>query len=650
MTEPRRIVPFDGPIDADVDLPGSKSISNRALLAAALATGPSAITGLLRAEDTEAMLGAIRALGATVDSTGDTVRIDGAGLVKRPETETIIDALQSGTTSRFMLPTLAATPGFWVLTGDEQLLLRPFGDQIDALRSLGAEIVELGETGHLPLRIRGRRLTGGRVQLRGDASSQFLSGLLLAGPLMSDGLTVELTTELVSRPYVELTASVMESFGINVECREREFVVVAGTYSGTEFAVEPDASAASYFFGAAAVAGGRVLVRGLGTDSVQGDVGFVDVLETMGATVTKRPDSIEVTVAGQLGGVAVDMSQISDTAQTLAAVAATASGVTEVDGIGFIQGKETRRVDAVVDELTRLGIDAEVTGDGFRLVGGAPKGAVVDSYDDHRMAMSFALLGLVVDGISIDNPDCVAKTFPEFWDVLESLRPSAEPPRVPVQPPKVVALDGPAGSGKSTVATALAAELGVRHFDTGAMYRAVAYAVLTRGVDVDDAEAVADVARSADISIDDRVVVDGVDVTEAIRSHEVTAVVSATSAIPDVRSELVRLQREWAHQQDGAVLDGRDIGTVVFPDAPVKAFLTASVEVRAKRRFAETTGLSLEEIAADIERRDHADSTRATSPLKAADDALVIDTSDRSVTGIVAELVSLTRAAWEEIS
>jgi len=214
--------------------------------------------------------------------------------------------------------------------------------------------------------------------------------------------------------------------------------------------------------------------------------------------------------------------------------------------------------------------------------------------------------------------------------------------------PKVVALDGPAGSGKSTVATALAAELGVRHFDTGAMYRAVAYAVLDSGVDVEDVDAVADVARRVDIKMDDRVVVDGVDATIAIRSHEVTAIVSATSAIPAVRSELVRLQREWVGQQDGAVLDGRDIGTVVFPDAPVKAFLTASVEVRAERRFAETTGQTLEDIEADIERRDHADSTRATSPLKAADDAIIIDTSDRAVADIVAELVSLTRVAWEE--
>ena len=405
--------------------------------------------------------------------------------------------------------------------------------------------------------------------------------------------------------------------------------------------MEPDASAASYFFGAASVMGGRVKVLGLGTDSIQGDVGFVDVLETMGATVTKRTDSIEVSVSGRLAGVTVDMSQISDTAQTLAAVAATASGVTEVGGIGFIQGKETRRVDAVVRELNRLGIEADVTEDGFRLVGGVTRPAVVDTYDDHRMAMSFALLGLVSEGISIDNPACVTKTFPSFWEVLESLRPERSML-------KVVALDGPAGSGKSTVATALAAELGVRHFDTGAMYRAVAYAVLDSGVDVEDVDAVADVARRVDIKMDDRVVVDGVDATTAIRSHEVTAIVSATSAIPAVRSELVRLQREWVGQQDGAVLDGRDIGTVVFPDAPVKAFLTASVEVRAERRFAETTGQTLEDIEADIERRDHADSTRTTSPLKAADDAIIIDTSDRAVADIVAELVSLTRAAWEE--
>ena len=563
-----------------------------------------------------------------------------------------IDARQSGTTSRFLLPALAATPGSWVLTGDEQLLQRPFGDQIAALRSLGADISELDQVGHLPLQISGRLLAGGTVELRGDASSQFLSGLLLSGPLMAEGLTIGLTTDLVSRPYVELTASVMRRFGIEVECGDERFVVSPGSYRSADLVVEPDASAASYFFGAAAVTGGRVLVRGLGSDSVQGDLGFVDVLEAMGAKVTRQPDSTEVSAPEPLRGVTVDMSQISDTAQTLAAVAATADGVTEVDGIGFIQGKETRRVDAVVHELNRLGIEAEVTGDGFRLVGGEIRPAVVDSYDDHRMAMSFALVGLVADGVSIGNPECVAKTFPEFWEVLESLRPPLSVPKVSSankvsSVPKVVALDGPAGSGKSTVATRLAAELGVRHFDTGAMYRAVAHAVLQRGVAIEDVEAVAEVARTVDIRIDDRVTVDGVDATTAIRSHAVTAVVSATSAIPAVRTELVRLQREWAQQQNGAVLDGRDIGTVVFPDAPVKAFLTASVEVRAKRRFAETTGLTLEEITADIERRDHADSTRETSPLKPADDAVLIDTSGRDVADIVAELVSLTHAAWE---
>jgi 3-phosphoshikimate 1-carboxyvinyltransferase len=641
MSEQRRIVPFDGPIDADVVLPGSKSMSNRVLLAAAVARGSSSISGILRAEDTEAMLGAIQAVGAIVESTGDSAVVTGRGASDDPDNEVMIDAVQSGTTSRFMLPVLAATPGNWVLTGDDQLLRRPFGNQIEALRSLGADIAELGEPDRLPLQIRGRRLAGGRVLLRGDVSSQFLSGLLLAAPLMTEGLAIEVTTELVSRPYVEMTASVMRRFGVDVGCGEREFVVAPGAYRGTDIVVEPDASAASYFFGAASVMGGRVKVLGLGTDSIQGDVGFVDVLETMGATVTKRTDSIEVSVSGRLAGVTVDMSQISDTAQTLAAVAATASGVTEVGGIGFIQGKETRRVDAVVRELNRLGIKADVTEDGFRLVGGVTRPAVVDTYDDHRMAMSFALLGLVSEGISIDNPACVTKTFPRFWEVLESLRPERSML-------KVVALDGPAGSGKSTVATALAAELGVRHFDTGAMYRAVAYAVLDSGVDVEDVDAVADVARRVDIKMDDRVVVDGVDATTAIRSHEVTAIVSATSAIPAVRSELVRLQREWVGQQDGAVLDGRDIGTVVFPDAPVKAFLTASVEVRAERRFAETTGQTLEDIEADIERRDHADSTRTTSPLKAADDAIIIDTSDRAVADIVAELVSLTRAAWEE--
>jgi len=641
-TETLRIEPFGGPVDVVIDVPGSKSLTNRALLIAALADGVSTIEGLLLADDTEAMIDAARCLGAKVkiDRETCTATITGTtGEIARNQAReggvVVVDARQSGTTSRFLLPTLATTPGEWVLDGHAQLRARPFDDQLKVLRDLGADIAELGERGRLPLRISGSQLDGGSVELAGDVSSQFLSGLLVASPLMVSALTIRLTTELVSRAYVELTVAVMGAFGADVSLDENSWTVRPGRYMGCDYVVEPDASSASYFFGAAAITRGRCRVNGLGRGSLQGDLGFVDVLASMGADVTKSDAWTEVKVHAPLNGVSVDMSQISDTAQTLAVVASTATGPTEVSGIAFIQAKEIRRIDAVVSELTRVGVGASAIPDGFVVEPGPANAAIVETYDDHRMAMSFALLGLVHDGITIANPDCVNKTFPNYWAMLESMRPV-------VSRPRVVALDGPAGSGKSTVAAALAAELGIRHFDTGAMYRAVTYAVLRDGIDPSDTEAVAEVASRIRIELSDRVVVDGVDATAEIRSIEVTELVSTTSAIPRVRAELIRVQREWALAQDGAVLDGRDIGTVVFPDAPVKAYLTARVDVRAERRFGELGGKTVAEIAADIERRDEADSSQS----QVAEDAIRIDTSERTVTDIVDELAALTRSAW----
>jgi 3-phosphoshikimate 1-carboxyvinyltransferase len=269
------------------------------------------------------------------------------------------------------------------------------------------------------------------VSVRGDVSSQFLSGLLLAAPCMRDGLVVEVTTELVSVPYVEMTLSVMTAFGARVvhdvdSDGRRTISVESGGYRAVErYVVEPDASAASYFFAAAAICGGTVRVDGLGMDSLQGDVAFVDALEQMGCQVERAADHLTVVGASDLRGVEVDFTDISDTAQTLAVVAPFASSPTTITGIGFIRGKETDRIAAVVAELRRCGISAEELPDGIRVAPGAPQPAVVDTYDDHRMAMSFALLGLRAPGIVIRDPGCVAKTFPGYWTALEGLRRTA---------------------------------------------------------------------------------------------------------------------------------------------------------------------------------------------------------------------------------
>jgi 3-phosphoshikimate 1-carboxyvinyltransferase len=260
------------------------------------------------------------------------------------------------------------------------------------------------------------------VRLRADVSSQFVSGLLLSAPLRPHGLVVRLDGEVVSRPYLDLTLAVMAAFGITVDQPDdRTYVVPPGRYRATRYTIEPDASAASYFFAAPVIAGGRVRVVGLGAGAVQGDVRFVDVLERMGAAVDRGEDHIEVRASGTLLGVTADLTDFSDTAQTLATTAVFADGPTTVTGIGFIRRKETDRVAAVVAELRRCGIEANEDDDGFTIRPGTPTPATIRTYDDHRMAMSFALLGLRAPGIEIDDPGCVAKTFPEFWDVFDSL-------------------------------------------------------------------------------------------------------------------------------------------------------------------------------------------------------------------------------------
>ena len=409
------VQPLTRPLDATVRPPGSKSITNRALLCAALAPGESTLTGALFADDTHAMTGAVTGLGACVSADADarTIVVHGGGV---PDAGAVIDARQSGTTSRFVLPAAALFATRTVVDGTPQLRARPFGPVLDALRQLGAKVEELGEPGFLPAAVSGP-MHGGPVHVSGNVSSQFLSGLLMAGPLMRDGLDVSLTSELVSVPYVEMTKAVMAAFGVPVE----GLTVPAGTYRARAYDIEPDASAASYFLGAAAVAGGRVTVQGLGTGSLQGDVRFADVLERMGATVTRTADSLTVTSSGTLHGVDADMADISDTAQTLAAVAVFADSPTRVTGIGFIRRKETDRLAAVVTELRRAGIDAVEDPDGFTIHPGTPRPTAFETYEDHRMAMSMALLGLRVPGVEILDPGCVAKTYPEFFADLASL-------------------------------------------------------------------------------------------------------------------------------------------------------------------------------------------------------------------------------------
>ncbi len=416
LPDPFPVEPLATPPDTTVTLPGSKSISIRAVLAAALATGESTLEGVLRADDTDAVIGAVRALGVAVAADGTTLRVrGGGGRWPRPDAE--LDLRQSATSARLLLALSALSTGRVRIDGDPQLRARPMGPGLDALRSLGVRITELGAPGCLPVEVTGGPVRGGTVRLPGDVSSQFVSGLLMAGAGMADGLRVELTTPLVSEPYVALTRAVMAAFGVTVD----GLAVRPQPYRATRYLVEPDASAASYAFAAAAMTGGRVRVDGLGSASRQGDVAFVRVLGDMGARVRVGPDHVEV-AGDRLRGIDVDMRHISDTVPTLAVVAVFAEGPTRITGVGFIRAKESDRIGAVVTELRRCGIHAEEEPDGLVVHPGTPHPAVVQTYRDHRMAMAFALLGLRVPGIAIADPACVAKTFPGYWQMLAALR------------------------------------------------------------------------------------------------------------------------------------------------------------------------------------------------------------------------------------
>jgi 3-phosphoshikimate 1-carboxyvinyltransferase len=418
-----RVEPLERPPDAVVRVPGSKSITNRALICAALAVGESTLRGVLFADDTRAMLGAVAALGADVDAREESleVRVVGGRLAERAVT---VDARQSGTTARFVLAALALGVTECVVDGDAQLRARPMEPLVDALEQLHVSVRSLEQPGRLPLAVEGPA-RGGAVTLSGHISSQFLSGLLMAGARFERGVEISLSTPLVSAPYVEMTRSVMAAFGvITSELRsEGGGGLRAGParYRPADYAIEPDASAASYFFAAAAITGGRVTVEGLGAGSIQGDVAFVDILERMGARVERSPGAITVSGTGTLAGVDVDMSDISDTAQTLAAVAVFAQTPTRVRGIGFIRRKETDRIAAIVAELRRAGIDAREEDDGFLIAPGPLSPVRFETYGDHRMAMSLALLGLRSPGVELTNPDCVAKTYPEFFEHLARL-------------------------------------------------------------------------------------------------------------------------------------------------------------------------------------------------------------------------------------
>ena len=410
-----------GPVRGTLRPPGSKSITNRALVCASLASGNSTLRGALDSEDTRVMIEALRQLGLPIaaEDGGRTLRVTGCG-GRIPSAGGELYVANSGTTARFLAALVALAHGTFRLDGTRRMRERPIADLIDSLRQLGTDAASEGG-GCPPVVIRAAGLDGGPATVRGDVSSQFLSGLLMAAPYASQPVALTVTGTLVSQPYVRMTLAVMSAFGIDVLPGDlSRFVVPRATYRGRDYEIEPDASAASYFFGAAAITGGEVTVEGLSRASIQGDVAFVDVLERMGCRVAHGTD--RTTVAGAaLRGVQVNMNAISDTVQTLAAVALVADGPTTITGVGHIRHKETDRIGALAVELRKVGATVEELANGLRITPGALRGASIDTYQDHRMAMGLSLVGLRVPGIVIRDPLCTAKTYPRFFDDLQRL-------------------------------------------------------------------------------------------------------------------------------------------------------------------------------------------------------------------------------------
>lgn len=415
--------PATGPVRGRATLPGSKSYTNRALVLASLARGKSVLEGALFSDDTVHMANGLAALGFSVTRDEKAARFEVAGRDgKIPAEQASVFVGNSGTTARFLTALMALGHGVYELDGNDAMQKRPIQPLLDAMAELGAKAKSVRADGCPPIRVDADGFEGGTTRMPGGVSSQYFSALLLVAPCTKRGVKLEVDGDLKSKPYIDVTAQAMKAFGATmINDQFRSFEVKPGTYAATTYQVEPDASAASYFFAAAAVTRGRVVVSGIGSRSLQGDLGFVRVLEKMGCRVRQTETETEVTGPEKLRGVEVDMSNLSDTAQTLAAIAPFASDPVRVTGIGFIRKKETDRVGAVVRELQKLGIRAEEESDGFVVYPGMPQPGDVETYDDHRMAMSFAVTGLAAPGIRILDPACVSKTFPGFFKALERL-------------------------------------------------------------------------------------------------------------------------------------------------------------------------------------------------------------------------------------
>ena len=640
-----------------VTLPGSKSISNRVLLLSALCQGTTVVHDLLDSDDTRVMLAALRQLGCGVDVQGTTVTITGLGGQLKHHDAIEFFMGNAGTAMRPLTAALAVLGGDFTLKGVPRMHERPIGDLVDALRLLGCSIDYLGNDGFPPLHIGKPSLKlDAPIQVRGDVSSQFLTALLMALPLAATDrdIVIEVVGELISKPYIDITLNLLTRYGIVVK-RDgwQRFTIPQGCsyQSPGSIHVEADASSASYFIALGAIASGNgIRIQGVGADSIQGDIRFMDAATQMGAHITSGPNWLEINRgAWPLKGIELDCNHIPDAAMTLAVMALYADGPTTLRNIASWRVKETDRIVAMATECRKLGATVEEGQDWLRihpLPQGQWKAASIHTYDDHRVAMCFSLAAFNADQVPvrIEDPKCVAKTFPDYFEALFSVAHAS------TQDIPVICIDGPTASGKGTLASRVAQALGYGYLDSGALYRVTAYAALQAGLTLEasDEGRIADLARTLPVRFEgDSVWLGRDDVSDAIRTEQAGMNASKVSVLPSVRTALVALQHSF-QRLPGLLADGRDMGTVIFPHAPLKVFLTASAAQRAERRHKQliSKGISttLDSLRADLEARDARDSSRSVAPLKPAQDALQLDNSSLSIDASVAQVLDWWKA------
>ena len=652
-----------------VQLPGSKSISNRVLLLAALSHGTTVLHDLLDSDDTRVMLDALHTLGCTITpgqvTPGQPLHITGLGGALPADAAATLFLGNAGTAMRPLTAALAVLGGQFEMTGIARMYERPIGDLVDALRQLGCQIDYLGTPGYPPLKIGHPDFAAhlaAPIRVRGDVSSQFLTSLLMALPLLArtQAITIDVQGELISKPYIHITLELLARFGIRVENHGwQRFVIPAGSryQSPGAIHVEADASSASYFIALGAIATGdngqkSIKIEGVGMDSIQGDIRFAEAAQAMGAVVTGGPNWLQVQRgAWPLKAIDLDCNHIPDAAMTLAAMALYANGTTTLRNIASWRVKETDRIAAMACELRKLGATVEEGADFIRITPPASvqdwQAASIHTYDDHRVAMCFSLAAFNPAGlpVRIEDPQCVAKTFPDYFEALFTLvQPSAPAP--------VICIDGPTASGKGTVASLVAQRLGFALLDSGALYRIAGLAATRAGIPLEAAHAqhIADLVATLHIVFtpDQRVLLGAEDISLAIRTEAAGMNASRVSAFPAVRQALLQLQRDF-RRLPGLVADGRDMGTVIFPDAALKVYLSASAQCRAERRFKQLIdkGLSanIADLLADLQARDARDMQRSAAPLKPAEDALHWDNhAERTIEQAVQQVL----AWWEQ--